>query len=259
MSEEHIGLSRRRLLAGLGTVGVASAGAGLGTSALFSDEESFEDNTITAGTLDMEVTATVEAASEYWSEAVDLSATADGEAVSGISIDDVKPGDWGIICFDISIADNPGYVNVSTADLVSEENGYTEPEPEDDNGEGELEENIVAEIYGEFDESVSSEEPRDYLSDLDSTTPAGTTLEEAFSTYEGGVTLGGSEDPTEVGDGEDAVEFCLLLEIPETVGNEIQGDSLTFDLLFESEQVRNNDDPFDSGTPDSTPSGTPGT
>lgn len=46
-------LSRRKLLAGLGAVGVASAGAGLGTTAYFSDEESFEGNTITAGTLEM--------------------------------------------------------------------------------------------------------------------------------------------------------------------------------------------------------------
>lgn len=46
-------LSRRKLLAGLGAVGVASAGAGLGTTAYFSDQKSFDDNTITAGTLSM--------------------------------------------------------------------------------------------------------------------------------------------------------------------------------------------------------------
>ena len=50
------GFSRRKLLAGLGAVGVASAGAGLGTTAYFSDEESFEGNTITAGELDLSVT-----------------------------------------------------------------------------------------------------------------------------------------------------------------------------------------------------------
>jgi len=46
-------LSRRKLLGGLGAIGVASAGAGLGTTAYFSDEESFDGNTITAGTLAM--------------------------------------------------------------------------------------------------------------------------------------------------------------------------------------------------------------
>jgi predicted ribosomally synthesized peptide with SipW-like signal peptide len=39
----------------MGAVGAAGAAAGMGTSALFSDEESFEDNAITAGTLDMKV------------------------------------------------------------------------------------------------------------------------------------------------------------------------------------------------------------
>ena len=50
-----IGLSRRRVLGGLGAIGVASAGAGLGTTAFFSDEESFEDNTLTAGELDLKM------------------------------------------------------------------------------------------------------------------------------------------------------------------------------------------------------------
>ena len=49
------GLSRRKMLAGLGAVGVASAGAGLGTTAYFSDQQSFEGNTITAGTLAIKV------------------------------------------------------------------------------------------------------------------------------------------------------------------------------------------------------------
>ena len=48
-------LSRRKALAGIGGIGVASAGAGVGTSAYFSDEESFENNTLTAGELDLKV------------------------------------------------------------------------------------------------------------------------------------------------------------------------------------------------------------
>jgi predicted ribosomally synthesized peptide with SipW-like signal peptide len=246
---EKYELSRRKTLAGLATIGAAGAGAGLGTSALFSDEETFEENTITAGTLDMEVTATVEAANPYWEEqgVTGLNATADGEAVTGVEIADVKPGDWGIFCFEISIAENPGYVQVSTANLESNENGYTEPEPEDDNGEGELEENTVAEIYNSFDAGADSSPPRSHLSDQDPTTPDGTTLVDAYDTYSTGVTIGGSAEPTVVGSGEEgAVEFCLLLEIPDDVGNEIQSDSLSFDLVFATEQVRNNDTPFNS-------------
>ena len=55
-NKNNIRLSRRKLLAGLGAVGVASAGAGLGTTAYFSDTESFANNTLTAGRLDLSVT-----------------------------------------------------------------------------------------------------------------------------------------------------------------------------------------------------------
>jgi len=48
-------LSRRKALAALGSIGVASAGAGLGTSAYFSDQETFENNRLVAGELDLKV------------------------------------------------------------------------------------------------------------------------------------------------------------------------------------------------------------
>jgi len=53
--ETDITISRRTVLAGLGTIGVASAGAGLGTTAYFSDEETFADNRLVAGSFDLKV------------------------------------------------------------------------------------------------------------------------------------------------------------------------------------------------------------
>ena len=55
MPDKNVQLSRRAVLAGIGGVGAASAGAGLGTSAYLNDTESFENNTITAGELDLKV------------------------------------------------------------------------------------------------------------------------------------------------------------------------------------------------------------
>jgi len=52
---DEFDISRRKALAALGTIGVASAGAGLGTSAYFSDQETFENNQLVAGTLDLGV------------------------------------------------------------------------------------------------------------------------------------------------------------------------------------------------------------
>jgi len=55
MPDDKFELSRRKTLAALGTIGVASAGAGLGTSAYFSDQETFENNSLVAGSLDLKV------------------------------------------------------------------------------------------------------------------------------------------------------------------------------------------------------------
>jgi predicted ribosomally synthesized peptide with SipW-like signal peptide len=48
-------LTRRKILASMGAVGAAGAAAGMGTSALFNDTESFTGNTLAAGELDLKV------------------------------------------------------------------------------------------------------------------------------------------------------------------------------------------------------------
>ncbi|ELY60348.1 von Willebrand factor type A [Natronococcus amylolyticus DSM 10524] len=48
-------LSRRKILAGLGGIGIASAGAGLGTTAYLADREDIEDNKLVAGQLDLRI------------------------------------------------------------------------------------------------------------------------------------------------------------------------------------------------------------
>ena len=89
MSEKYE-LSRRKALAALGTIGVAGAGAGMGTSALFTDEEDFNNNTLTAGELNLLV--------DYWtSQNTNTSTTDSGTQDGGVSalleLTDVKPGD----------------------------------------------------------------------------------------------------------------------------------------------------------------------
>ena len=274
-------LSRRKMLGGLGAIGLASAGAGLGTSALFTDTESFTGNSLTAGTLDMAVTATVVAADEYWTdqEVVGLEATADGESVTaGLEVSDVKPGDWAIICFDVEITENPGYLPVRTENVTEGPGVTTEPEPTPD--EGELGEYLLTTVWQEWDEQVGDKAG---LSTLDplfnlASDDLGIAYGEPIN-IDGGVDTDGDGDfdgddlahytnareadailsegyvvkdntgaPMVVADGEGAYSFCLLLEIPAAVGNDIQGDTLGFDLLFETEQVRHNEDPFNATT-----------
>ena len=299
MTDRNIELTRRKILGAAGAIGVAGAGAGLGTSALFSDEESFANNSITAGTLDMVVEATVVATvdNDYWNTTVDLEGkgeTADGPAVeAALDIGDAKPGDWLIICFEITNEDNPGYVQVRSANLVDNENGVTEPEADADGenntqpgpdpgaGEGELAEKLLATIWESAADPPADTSSRSELEGLqfatneadgdkpshswtanreeDGNVPGEdeidyTNLRQAHNTFSDGVVIKNSNGtPMPVGTDEDVdgpaadfdpAVFYLLLEIPRAVGNEIQSDSVALDLVFESEQVRNNDDPF---------------
>jgi hypothetical protein len=204
--------------------------------------------------------------------------TADGAAVVGLQAEDIKPGDWVIICFDITIEENPGYVLVQVNNLASDENGFTEPEPEDgdSDGEGELDEKLLATVWDDYDDSGT----RSGLSTLDIVTnnaassyPDAPSISHSWDssrneggevdsdihytsvreTYEqwfqNGFLLGPGpdSDASKIGgpsNDQDAKRVYLLLEVPDTVGNEIQGDSVEFDLEFRAEQVRNNDNPF---------------
>jgi predicted ribosomally synthesized peptide with SipW-like signal peptide len=289
-------LSRRKMLAGLGAVGLASAGAGLGTSAYFSDTETFENNSLTAGTLDMSVTADVVAANEYWVNqgGLDVSAVADSQdAVIGLQIDDIKPGDWGIICFEIEVGDNPGYVQVCTENFA--EAGGANPEPEqeaegDADNDADLGEFLLTTVWQEYsgstgtksdlsildpvfnnasdDLNIAYQEPFNLDGGVDTNNDGSfdtddrahyTTAREAndiLDVANGGYMIKDDAGELAVVGGEDndddVYEFCLLLELPYEVGNVVQGDSVAFDLVFKTEQVRNNDTPFEnevSGTP----------
>ncbi|MFC7176175.1 SipW-dependent-type signal peptide-containing protein [Halosegnis marinus] len=275
-------LSRRKMLAGLGAVGLASAGAGLGTSALFSDEESFTNNTLTAGTLDMSVTATLVAADPYWSGQVDIGSgvTADGNytvfdsqgneievPTFSFTANDIKPGDWGIICFEIEVEDNPGYVQVRTESFA--EAGGANPEPEQDaegdmDNDADLGQYLLTTVWQNYDEQVGGKAGLQTLDpvfnnasdilginyaepvDLDGVVDADThytNAREANTILENGYII-----KDDAGDNLslNSYEFCLLFEVPRDVGNVIQGDSLGFDLVFETEQARHNDDPFNA-------------
>jgi len=86
MTDERFDISRRKALAALGTIGVASAGAGLGTSAYFSDQETFENNSLTAGTLDLGVSYSAHYSD--WSDDED-------EGVSDVNMYSGDPGETG--------------------------------------------------------------------------------------------------------------------------------------------------------------------
>lgn len=264
MTDQNIELTRRKILGGVGAVGIAGAGAGVGTSALLSDEESFADNSIiAAATLDLKVTAEIVEASPYYTGAGDgpdiigETKVADGDPVIGLQTSDVKPGDWVVVGFEIDSTDStsPGYVRVSTDGFAQYENGQTEPEiaaegddgtdagdlgtPLNGAGEGELQDELLAEVYGTYDPDSGGDPPRSYLDDPEpSLSGSARAVFEQFAT---GYVIGGPADPLVIGSGVDTVKRYLLLELPTDVGNEVQSDAIEFDVVFDAVQASNND------------------
>jgi predicted ribosomally synthesized peptide with SipW-like signal peptide len=313
-------LTRRKALAALGTIGVASAGAGLGTSAYFSDQETFENNQLTAGELDMQVAAT-----EYYSDwsadearyagmasdetsvdillppgpeqtdaqaiAIDVddesylnfsnaiasdadgtpynringgvSAAADGlcgtesdaDGPAIIEISDVKPGDFGGTQFAFELCDNPGYVWLTGGLDAASENGVTEPEaddPDEKSGTVELLDEVqvgygVGPIDGDtsaFEDTDAGFQPveqytlREFLAALNGEGVAldgNIDAEIGGGTGEQGCFSGGNPDEPSVH------EVSVVWWLPIDHGNQVQSDSVTFDLGFYTEQCRHND------------------
>ncbi|MFB6102974.1 MAG: hypothetical protein ABEJ73_10455 [Haloplanus sp.] len=256
--DDSVELSRDKALVGLGAIGAAGAAAGVGTTAVFSDEEQLANSSLTAGTLNLSVAVSVVEASDYFAGSkngpniVGSIGTADGDVETGLQISDLKPGDWAILRFEITVEDNPGYVEIATENFAQYENGQTDPEaavddsaggnlghPFDGQGRGELQNALRVELYDEYMPTNDSTPPRSYLSGQSE--GVGGTARDVFTRLASGVVLGGRGEPIEVGPDNSPVTRYLLLELPETVDNEVQSDSIIFDIVFGVEQSRHNE------------------
>lgn len=334
--KKEIDLSRRQILGGLGTIGAASAAAGLGTRAFFSDQETFRDNTITAGSLDLKVDW--EEHYSDWSDdevegleqGVRMDRPQDGEEFVGlpdpenplvfvhrddleqfmantaveaypdadddgiqddvrefemcedgadtpedldpsgglrtenddtvdedgniqplVSLQDVKPGDFGELTLSFHLCDNPGHVWLQGELVGASENGVTEPETGDSDEEDdvvELLDTVQTLLWydSDLDNVLDREEEAFFRGSLrelldagasDSGIPLDGDLETAFDEL---------NDPPSADDRECFAEsethaIGLAWWIPtDDPANEIQTDSVLFDLGFYAEQCRHN-------------------
>lgn len=259
MDKNNIKLTRRKILGSVGAIGATGAAAGYGTSALFSDEESFENNSITAGTLDMTVDAKIPAGAinDEWAGAVGFEEynppTADGEPGVGVTLDDMKPGDWVLLCYDITVESNPACIGLMTENTANDENSVNEPEAskEDDisgsldnpntsvtgsispDGQGELAQNLEVTVYDDFDGSDPGGDLSAAKSALSNELLGGVTLQDVWDTFDTG---------DAIASGTQSYDFCMLLELPIETGNEVQSDSVEWDFVFDAVQSRNTDD-----------------
>ena len=267
MNDDTIGLSRRKMLVGLGAVGVASAGAGLGTTAYFNDTETFENNTLTAGSLDLFVHVDYsEDQGSYASYSTPPGSfingnvvgqiedgqivTAEGESLS-IQVSDLKPGDSGEGEFCFSIVDNPAYMWMCGEVTANDENGQNEPEMDADTtvgeGMGELADAMQVTVSyctadGETGAKIISGSLADVMSALDNGVPLSGDGD-ADASIADRPAFEGVDTPFN-DDNEPVVSeqcVCFEWEVPFEVGNEIQSDSVEFDFEFYAVQSRHND------------------
>ncbi|NGM70740.1 hypothetical protein G6M89_17295 [Natronolimnobius sp. AArcel1] len=235
--DNKLRLTRRRALGGLAGIGIASAGAGIGTSAYFSDQESFEDNTITAGEFALSVEQLVHDIDQdgIGPDEMFFDEVSGGDglwATETIEIEDAKPGDEYEFCWEITVDENPGYVA-----LAADSSDYDGVEAEnvdlDDLWDVDDEDDLttVAEATEVDDVTLEDETIAEYdsLADLLDSLADGELL----------VDEDGDAADFEI---EESQELCIELSIPTDVGNELQGAVLEWDLAFYAEQQRHNDD-----------------
>ena len=242
MNTNRFTASRRELLLGAGTIGIASLGAGVGTYAAFSDREQ-TTAIVTAGALDLRV----HHESNYNGRSSDV--VTDGEVDGGpgvvFDLPDVKPGDSGRSQFCFELQTNPAYLWLCGELTANVEAGLTEPEREAedaaDYGRGELADAIdvtlkYADAAGNGGETITEGSLRTVLARLSNGLP----LDAAGR----GDVDAGAQQPFEPSAGDDPLtEPCLVFEwaIPESVGNEIQTDRVEFGLTFYAQQARHTD------------------
>lgn len=257
MSEKDFELSRREALAGLGGIGVASAGAGLGTTAYFSDQEEFENNTITAGKFGLTVDPgnhMIDQDEEEGSQHVKWP-TKDSDAVVGgsINIIDAKPGDYFKFCWEVTVENNPGYVMVSAEGVEHFAGSETEADVSADDFDDVSELETLADNIYETAE-IAVYEGTSYDVQIPFWDKSYDNFGKLLEALEGGLVLeDGNGNPLQIDEDEEGVTVCLYLEISTDIGNEIQGAETTWDLLFYGEQSRHNsDNTFQSDPPNGT-------
>jgi predicted ribosomally synthesized peptide with SipW-like signal peptide len=184
-----------------------------------------------------------------------------------IELGDVKPGDFGEVTFSMHLFNNPGYLWFTGERLDASENGVNDPEgkdPDEEAGVVELLDAIQVAVWHDDgdnvqdpEELVSAEHAVDSPSTItltdDEALIARGTLREVLSSL--GSDLGIPLDGDSSTEGRDCYpnsttrHVAFAWWVPADTGNEIQTDSVTFDLGFYTEQCRHNDG---SGMPPET-------
>lgn len=227
MSDKTIELNRRRVLGGMITLGGAAAAAGAGTFAAFSDTGQSSGNSISTGTL----TLALNPGSE--STAIDVSGAKPGDSgYLALELQNSGSIDGTIADVNLGSVDGSGSFDASLASQTDDTPSDFEQNAGDDGVE--LDDTMTVDAFletsGDFTGSVGTGTGSTVTrsGNESNLVTSGTTLADALGSN---ANLGES-----LGSG---VSKYLVLnyEIPSGAGNELQDESLTFDVQVVLEQA----------------------
>jgi len=256
----------------IAVVAVVAIGA---TGAFFSDTETSTGNTFTAGAIDL----TVDSEQHYNNMVCTLIPATTGESpvaahyewvgngpypIPGSACDgtwvatdlgaqhqffdfgDIKPGDSGENTVSIHVLNNDAWLRMIIKDVTDLDNTCTEPEqgtngelctvgtPEGSNaGLGELRENLVFTVFD--DNGAGDNKCNNILDNGETTIISAGTVDASGEIW---------DLPTPITGGQ-TVCFGITWNLPSSVGNETQTDSMGATVEFQVEQSRNNPVAFD--------------
>jgi len=224
------------------TVSVIVSMLGTATMSYLSDTETSFSNTIAAGIIDLKIDC--KSTHSYDGNVQQTITIEEKDLVFGDTFfnwQDVKPGDNGEATLSFHVYDNDAWLWFQACNVIASGGAHPEPEQHiDPNNECDLDENINVRIW--WDDGDNTYEPEESETLLWPTTGDWGTAAEALQWLTAGA-LGPYEMTA-------CTTYYIGIEwnIPTNVGNEIQGDSLTFDLSFYAEQTRNNPNPIGPGS-----------
>jgi len=238
----------KRILISLSIIGVVSAIAIGGTIAYFQDTETSTSNTLTAGTLDLQI--------DFQCERVGCDfSLRDLVGQPFFNECDTKPGDSGEATISWHVYDNNAWARIRLADVYEYENGCLDPEEEAGDltcgdpglGEGELDNYLTFTFWmdegmypgwqcPDYNNSPCMMDPMEGDNILDG-------IETIFATKTASELLNGAVLPPEL---YPSTTYYLGMkwEIPGSTGNIAQGDSLLGKIVMEIVQSRNNPNPW---------------
>ena len=265
----------KKILISLSVIVAVAAIVVGGTTAYFSDTETSQGNTFTAGAIDL----TVDSQQHYngnvcvwdgglqnadgtlgawvWQgdspypepglycdgswEATDLGAQ------QFFNFADIKPGDKGENTISLHVINNDAWVCAAVSNLSSDDNGCTEPESDTNSGndttcgnpgvgEGELDDTMVWTIWRDDGVGERHEGKCDNIhQDNEAILASGHPVNGVLPLY---------DSTTQTGPLAGGQTSCLGVSwsLPLATGNEVQTDSMTGDISFSVVQSRNNED-----------------